>query len=37
MGNEVSGAAYLCANAVTKGYRCVFSVEAFLSEATYVT
>lgn len=24
MGNEVSGAAYLCANAVTKGYRCVF-------------
>lgn len=37
MGNEVSGAAYLCANAVTKGYRCVFYVEAFLSEATYVT
>lgn len=37
MGNEVSGATYLCANAVTKGHRCVFYVEAFLSEATYVT
>lgn len=24
MGNEVSGATYLCANAVTKGHRCVF-------------